>query len=1012
MRLADFAQARLRDLTSRESAKHGLNLSSFFVHKDQSSDIVAHAERYQVSLTPLNREAAKHSEELQDVQVDHQSGYTLASSADGILIWKQGSGNALLFPLPDSLATTALFVPCYAGSPTTQPGLVTINCENGCVTYWESINRALEVGSGETSALQNLGTTGNAKISLARQETIEFVESVDPFGLVVSTSEGRFFLINLRDDIGKRRVTITSMSSGMHFLSRLRSMGAFARDITSLRAGKLVNEDMNRELFVLNKFGDTTIWHVGQNGYNDLKSEHKFGALLSHQMNILYPNCLATLQVHDIDSQDSKIQVLASFAPQPGSTMRYFVILTDTPSVSPSVRRLQTYFSDDGNVDENTSLRTCEGNLVVAFHDAITLFKKVDDFGSSGSVEKPWEETLSLKSEARLLGMASRDGDIFTVPTSMGILNIQLQSATNSISTTKERLEQAVFETQPQSPLDLTKWSSFEAIPDSDAPFQLAREIANAETLYLPAQLPNLKEHLALRVSKLNALYQLAPSTEVREIAQAAAAGLEFLTFYDSLSDSTVSNAIDFEVRAIKSGVTNLKGLLTKDLTLIPQVLIRLTSKKRSETADLVLSVFRTCCSNGLGLPDWASQGPLREALESLSSQAADTRDPDLLAQTTEMLCAVYASGDLSVQAADNKSIKRLLQELSKVKGMSSVAIEIATKYRVFSALAPLEVAIWVSECERGESSNSEGLKSVSSHISEFGTPYASAVFSTCVESGNAALLVEQLAPLHDALVRDYLSAHQLHHIAWTLNPGTAESTEELKRATVLAKTAHQVRLYASLYKLSAFTTKSGSVSDAQTYLDLVAAQDLLKKQLLARNDLPESFSNLQMAKAGISKLNDQLLDRSTAVELLALAPPQAIPDQNNNFILGFKLVRAQDFPRQRLLVQELICHTNWERIASSQNSDRVKRLKQSLFFHTYCNVPPAYANLIRNFASSFVENQASEIDPEFCGPWNQTRALEFNIFLTRAQSIAEKYRVAELLEELLPKGSEMELDG
>lgn len=1012
MKLADFAQARLRDVTSQEFVKLEQSSPSSFASREQSSDVVAHAERYKVTLTPLNLEATKRSEKLRDIKIDEHSGYILATLADGILIWKQGSDNALLFPLPNSLSTSALFVPCFPGAPSTQPGLVAINCEEGSVNYWESINRALGVGTGDTSALQSLGSSGNAKIPLGRHETIEFVESVDPFGLVVSTNEGRFFLVNMRDDIGKRKVTITHMSAGTHFFSRLRSMGAFARDVTSLRAGKLVNEDLNRELFVVNKFGDTSIWHVGHNGYADLKSEHKFGDVLSHQMNILYPNCLATLQVHDIDTQQSSIQILASFAPEPDSPMRYFVVLADAPTESPSVRRLQTYTSQDGVVGENTSLRTCEDGLVVAFHDAITLFKKADNLGSSGAIEKHWEETLSLKSQARLLSMASRNGDAFTVPTSMGILNVQLRNATNAISTTKERLEQAVFETQPQSPIDLTKWSSFEARPDANAPLQLAREIADSKTSYIPVQLPNLKEHLALRINKLNALYQLIPSTEVREIAQAAAASLDILTFYDAQRDSAVCNAIDSEVRVVKSGVTNLKGFLAENVTLTPQVLAALASKQIAGTADLVLAVFRTCTSNGLGLPTWASQGPLREALESLTSQAADSREPEFFAQTTEMLCAVYSSNSPNNQTVDNESIKRLLYELSKVKGMSPVAIKIATKYRVFSALAPLEVAIWIAEWERGETNTSEGLMSVSRHISEFGPSYASAVFNTCVESGNALLLIEQLAPLHDQLVKDYLATHHLHHIAWTLNPGTAESTEELKNATASAKTPEQVRLYASLYKLSAFTTKSGSLSDAQAYLDLVTAQDSLRKQLLGSNDLVKSFSNLQIAKAGISKLKDQLLDRNTAVELLALAPPQAIPDQNDNFILGFKLVGALDLPRQRLLVQQLICHTNWDRVASSQASDRVKRLKQSLFFHTYRNVPSAYANLIRHFASSLVDNQASEINAEFSGTWDQTRASEYKIFMTRARSIAEKYRVAELLEELLPRDAEMEVDG
>jgi len=982
----DFSQAGFRVLGDEHDAdaadrSMGSHSMADFSLMDASANDTLHGEagialaeapQYRaVSLCPL-----RFGNDVLAFDFDPATGYCLAVQAERLAIWRQPSENPVFFPLPREHQLMARFL-STAGqlSRSSQPRLLLIDAKTGVVTYFDSVSQAVINPDIDPQSSDN-GHIG--RIELGSSEIVEHVEIVGESGLIAATNEGHLLWVTLRNDLGKVDVRATPMRHGSGFFSLLRSLGAFARDIVSIKAGRAVQDGLGKqEVYIVNKFGNIAVWQVSLNGISELVAEIHAGPKLMAQMDLLYPNSGVTLAVHDVAIEPELTHVLASFAPDSHSSTRVFVIVSfnlDFDVVS--ARRLQTYVNGVGEILP-TKLHVVSGILVVITGDAFVMVDSPSKFDASaytqGIPPPRWEECLYLKQAVTVLASKGFANGV-VIGTNWDLISLTVDGLvfSHSKETAKVRLEQAVFMSSPMNPLDLAKWSLFEAHPDATAPRELAAEIANGTTPFLPKG-PSLGEQLALRRTKMLDLFSVADLNEVREIAQALEAAVVLVSRLDQAKFAKFVNSC---LEKIKPG-SNLFDELSNDVLIAPALLESMASSNKHEVGYIVLDVLQVCEQDGLSVPHWATEGALKNCLETLTSQATDSGDVKLLETITDLLCSVYAA----LGTPDSPVSRNLLFKLSEMG--SSNAIAIATKYELYSALAPLEVEEWL---------RTRDPMKVVEHIALFPEQYSHYLFAACISGHHSRALVDQIASVYPERVEKYLLDNRLPTIAWTLAPETGTSTEQLALASKTAENIHDRRLYASLYKISSHFTGVGSVSSAQMELDLVSAQESLA-QIYSVGAPMQSV----LIRHGIAELG-KVLSRKTAVDLLALAPPLAVPEVNNNYITGFRLV--DDDVHRNLLVQAVIINTNWERVVSAeqQSTDFMRKLKQTLYFHTLQSLSVENATRLKNFRAHLNKPNFEAVRKAF--PWDSENLVfpELCEIAQRAQSIADKYEIDRLV--------------
>lgn len=967
---------------------------------------------------------------------DAASGYCIGLQQAGVYIWKPQSENTLFFPLSNTANMPfALFIPPNPQLQVHEPGLLVGDRGQGYFGFWRTISETIvtpDMSSitekGETNALSSsVCYSGKAPFSFA-------YELASPFGAVLY-DESELVLLNLVDESGNAQAQLTKMKPKSQFFTnfaRSHSGGYPWEDmIVAVRSGRLLRGEQGEylEVYVLKQFGDLSVWHISYGGYNKLVREVKVASDLHMQIDMLYPSSSTTLYTHDVAVDADMYHVVASFVPDydlPG--LRYVVVISysHTDPDYQSVYRVQSYegyenmerdvfgkdhsrattYNEEIGRAVAPSMYVSNGVLVIVNGgDGITFVDTPARQHQSGN-EARWEETISFKPDISVIDDYATYSAAYAanfgredlgvgISTNYGFLQIKPTTSRGVKSTTQARLEQAVFESSDKNPLDFTKWSKFCAQPDDSAIDELSVQIATANTPFLPKELPDLSVHLEMRADALRKMYKLTEEQSVRELAQSLEAAYSLYTQYTETSPE-VQRSIDEVARSL--GANSLVDYLKTKILEVPKLLNALASNaltsQSSPVAHVLLNLLLTCDSNGIGMPHWATcqDSSLRATLEAVTHRAVDSKDVKLLCDTCELLCA-FTSVE-TPDGANNDTIKKLLLQLSEIGGSpNEEALKIAAKYRVYSALAPLEVAIWL---EGGK------INEVVAHIAEFGDAYASAVFETCITHGHSLRMVTELAPHYPQLIDDYLNAHKLHNIAWTLQPKSFQSTVHLSLATREAQNNYDRTIFASLYKLSAyFTQRPREFSEADEELRLSKAQDVLEEQFAEHS--PHDFDSA-ILKYGMSLLPNKVLDQATVVDMLALAPA-VLDELVSNLTLAFSLVSKRDVVRQQLLVQQLVCNTDWislvEEEEGSMDFHADEAVQDTLFYHIYKSSDPETAEKLLHFTKFLVDPKVDDVRQSYSWDTRGIVVKELTTIAKRARDITEKFDVNRWVERM-----------
>lgn len=935
MRLADFAASSLRE---KEQCANARSLTPP-VYPDskvpEAAEICARAPQYVVTRPSLRVGL----DDFRVVELD-PSGYALALTSSGVYLWRPGYSHSLNFP---ARAPIALFIPSPHGH-TPQPGLAIVEAQNGTISVWESLSKAaIDV---------NHENKHTAELHLRQGEVVSLVAPVFPSCFVVATNMNRFFLANVRDDVHKFGLWISQLRSKSSLLSFGRDVAAIRRDVVAVRAGRALESNL-KELLIANKHGDIAVWHVGLNGHAQLVKSVAIGTDIHMHMNQLYPNSAVSLLVHDVACTSEYRHVLASFAPSSSAPNRYLLVASfnlDFELVC--VQRLLSHESQ-GALDFVTALHSLDDVLIIVTQESISFLEK--------PTSRPrWEETLALKQSTNVYGSLPGHKSI-DISTSAGMIQVHVEDTESRESTTKSRLQQAVFYASSQNPLDLTKWPSFAFKENPEAAKEISVEIASSHSPFLPMHSASVDAHFTQRLNALRALHDQAPISFVAEILQTVAAAQALYQLY----------------RTKKALVANLgteedaKNLFYTGVLRIPEILRSMSTAP--EYYDAVVYCLEACANTGLPLPRWAL---LHGVIERVAARCTESAQPHNLASLVRLLCVInQQEPDFSPQLAS-----RLLARLVD-SGDEADARRIARDFKMYDTLTPIEVGLWQQSGDPSE---------LISLIDNYGAEFANSLFSYCLANRLVKHMVKAFGATHQGLMAEFFRNKRLPELKWTLNPATLESTEALKAAAISAKTPEELKQMASLYKLSAYVTGQ-PLGVASDMLNLARAQEVLRRQL----------ANVSTASTIVSHALPQLnsmISANEAVDLLALAPVQEVVENDDNLILGFSLVSAQDRVRQRLLVQKLLINTDWAKLKELQGSVDEDALKSSLFYKVYTAVDPVYQNLLKDFI--FVLDAPSVDEVKQTYPWDTAGSVHHELadVAAMARAVVEDFDIGKIL--------------
>lgn len=906
VRLADFAASSLRAAGSHATPQSSVAPQLPEKCASEVSEVCARAPQYSVDLY-------KTRPELHGARVLErcaESKYTLAQSDTALHVWRSGSARVLSFPTAAN--TKALFVPPVVAQ--TQPGLAVVSAD-GDISVWESLNKAATDIDRENQK--------SARIPLSN-EVIEFVEPVFPTGFVVSTSRNKFFLVTVRDDLQKFSLRVLRFDEPQFSLTNLFKSGLNGQ-IAAVKAGNPVPNSSDRELFVANVHGDVAQWRVGLNAATHVRSA-AVGSLIHSHTNQLYPHSGLSLRVHGIAATDGYCHVLASFAPQRDSAHRMLVVASLNADFElVCCRRLQT---KQLNAAGDAGIRACGETLAVYTRGSVTMLE-----GPRADLDAArWEETVQFKRWVQITACAE-DALALSFAHGYFVMRIDDAAVQRGLNVLKTRLELAVFFASPENPLDLTEWPEFAFGENSNAIAELASEIANSTSPYLPAPSADLEPHFRARVSALHRLYAHTTSADTRDALQTVVAAAALYKQYIS----TELAGAGFESRE------EARRFFLHGMSTVPAVFARLAADPACH--DAVVTCLAACAASDLPLPKWAR---FERVIERVALTRADSADPaDLTALLRLVLLTKPGSDELT---------SKLFAKLLELGGESSVRA-IAREFSVFSTLTPLETRLWL---QTGDTSSLSSLLA--------SKEFADSFFSYCVAHNLVQPLVAAFKSTHAGLLARWFLDAGLPQFAWTLDPSSAASVSMLEQAALNARNLASRKLLASLYKLSAHCCRV-PLNKAQDLLDLCAAQDLLQVQY------KDAASASQIVNNALPELS-KLLTPASAVELLALAPVQEVVETNVNFVLGFQLVNLLDTVRVRLLVQQLVCATDWEHADGA-----------TLFTRTYGLVSSSVQAVLRDLAFWLAPPQPEDVAQTYS--WNALPELQKIAGLAR--SIAEK---------------------
>jgi len=467
--------------------------------------------------------------------IDDRTGHGLLISDEFIYTWNYNS--------PDSIPNTIQIpvVPSNKGFPplvalvspsagSTEPGLVSVNSHTGHVRFYENVGEASSFG-----LLQHFKGI-DYEVSLYDREIIKLAENVEPAGILLTTSTGRVILLSLRNSAGKPFI---SSSEIVH-----RQTGFFSTTLTpskhivSIKAGAILGQG-ERIITTVTRGGDFQVWSCARDGQSRLVYQKEIAPILIQHIHELYPNAEYGLEVLDLallpnfENQDAFL-VLSSFSNGPNET--FYLLFTikkeDEQLLIVSAYKLNTY-TTPSSMKPKLYVPAPGTTGFIVFHDSIVLSELVSRLDHTSSLKKKWEDIITFRSNIEFIGMGAEDqvetngvishlASLYIIAAQTGVLRIDhlgnrseesFDVSASSGSFLKSHIEQAIFygeETENPIKFDFSGDITLEQKEVENDLLQVAEELLNSTSPYLPPRLSSLQSHLELRKVKLEKLLKYA----------------------------------------------------------------------------------------------------------------------------------------------------------------------------------------------------------------------------------------------------------------------------------------------------------------------------------------------------------------------------------------------------------------------------------------------------------------------------------------------------------------------
>ncbi|KAK9371379.1 Non-repetitive/WGA-negative nucleoporin C-terminal-domain-containing protein [Lipomyces kononenkoae] len=497
--------------------------------------------------------------------IDYATESALLVTPTTAYVWKYSSPDriptAISFPISNATGAQPLGVLVSPSAGSTEPGLVLVNPTTGHLTYWDAVGGAL--AEGLLHRKKGMETT----IQLYQSETLEYLQNIEPAGVILATSTGRFALVALHDGSGRPGVACTAMrGAGTGLWSNIIGfvkMGSTRRDIVAMKPAKLLGRG-ERMVVTANARGAVTMWHCSRTGDYRLVFEMDLRDHLIASIAGVYPRAETTFRVHDIEMlpNDEKTGlVLSSFVYDEEDEEKIYYVLFTAYFDSADFRIISAHRITCYTMRSTKSPRLLLPNpgytAFVVLSNAVVMLDTVlssnaDDIQSSSF---KWEDVIELKSDVEVMsagtedltqinGQVTRHAGITVAVRGAGVIRIDRfedESHGSLVRSTadviKSKLEQAVYYGFiDESPLDFGKVKQVGYdINDIEIAIRVVSdEIFDGTSLYMQVDdtmtfltlrcqaLGRLADHLSLIFSSLSAeiRYQVLYKLEKCEAAK------------------------------------------------------------------------------------------------------------------------------------------------------------------------------------------------------------------------------------------------------------------------------------------------------------------------------------------------------------------------------------------------------------------------------------------------------------------------------------------------------------
>lgn len=510
--------------------------------------------KYGVLRLPAVPELLKHPSPNQQFfgSIDKTTRYSLVASPKGVYVWKYASSEespqAIFFESSNIASNTipfSLLISPIAGIK--EPGLITIIPDSGVITYWESVEGALA-----NEMLQKKKSIVY-QIKLYGSEHIEYIENIEPAGIVAATNVGRFILITYRDGTGKPVLQSETMkTSGYGFFATLKeavTLSDSRRGVISIKPGKSTGRD-ERHAVAMTKEGNLMIWDCFRTGQSHLLLEENLRGVMLDSISALYSTANTTFAVHDVEYHNilDYIYVLGSVDnTQAAKEVAYFLF---TFAIKQNVLTLIT----TNQFKTITSSSSCRPRLLLpkpyttlfaSFSNAVILTDAAPESLNESNHSFRWEDSIKLLPGVEAFAFGAEDltennkksigyPGVVAITKQAGLLRIEryadkdsdepniesTESLTFQIAKTK--IEQAVFfgyKNETNNPIDfgIDTELRLDSTVLEKAFSQISAEIVCSTSPYLPSTLPSVEEHLDIRWNMLSNMADFFHQNEFNE---------------------------------------------------------------------------------------------------------------------------------------------------------------------------------------------------------------------------------------------------------------------------------------------------------------------------------------------------------------------------------------------------------------------------------------------------------------------------------------------------------------